>query len=286
MNQTLTTVGWSAAALALAVTALWLVSLVRRDASVVDWFWAPGFALVAWVTMSLSPVTAYDRDWETWAALGVVSLWGLRLGAHLVTRNLGHGEDPRYAAMRERGGGRWPYRSLVTVFLFQGLLILILSAPVQVIVGSVLLGGVASELFVMIGLLAAISGVAIEGVADGQLKRFRKNADNRGAVLKSGLWAYCRHPNYFGNALLWWGMWIVALAYEGGVWTIFSPILITFLITKVSGVQMLELHLLATKPGYKDYVASTSAFVPWFRKDAPTAPKSQAGMKKGRQKRP
>ena len=244
-------------------TATWLVALVRRDASTIDWIWAPGFAVIAWSTDILSTSPAEPMPGVTLVVLFLITAWGIRLGSHLITRNLHHGEDRRYAELRKKGGPGWFLRSYVTVFLLQGALMLVVSVPVIVLIVQAGEGSLSAwPLYLGAGI--TLAGIVIEGLADHQLKLFRKSWSNAGKVLQTGLWRYSRHPNYFGNALMWWGFWIMSLAVPAGIWTVFSPILMTVLLLRVSGVPMLEAPMVREKAGYADYVARTSAFIPWF----------------------
>lgn len=237
----------------LAMTVLWTVSVRRRDASIVDPFWAPGFFLVTAVYLWAAPA----RDLRGWMLLVLMGLWGARLGVHLLRRNLRHGEDRRYTAMREARGESFPVVSLVTVFWLQAGLLWIVSAPL-------LAGVVAGTTFGWTDLLGGavcLAGIVYEAVADRQLEAFKADPGNRARVMDRGLWRYSRHPNYFGNAVMWWGAWIVA-AGAGGAWTVFGPLLMTFLLVKVSGVALLERDIGERRPGYAEYVRRTSAFVP------------------------
>lgn len=237
---------------------VWLASLVRRDASIVDIFWGPGFVVLASVYAALS------GGWppRKLLALALVSLWGLRLALHILWRSRGKGEDYRYAEMRQRHGERFWWVSLFTVFLLQGFLLWLISAPLlQTIAAS----GPAGWTPFDIGALGLfVIGFLFETIGDLQLARFRSEPGNRGKVLRRGLWRYTRHPNYFGDAVVWWSFFLLALGTLGALWTIFSPILMTLLLLKVSGVGLLEKKLKRTRTEYADYVASTNAFVPWF----------------------
>ncbi len=244
-------------AVLVAQTLLWLLSLSLRDASIVDPFWGPGFALA-----TLAYYVADGRHTARGTlALALVTLWAARLGLHLLARNRRSGEDPRYAAMRDRYGERFGRVSLVRVFWLQGLILWIVSAP--------LLAAVRSEgaigLWGVLGAVVFMVGLACEAVADRQLERFRADPANAGRVLDTGLWRYSRHPNYFGDATVWWGLWILA-AGGGGLWTAFAPLAMTFLLLRVSGVPLLEKSLETSRPGYAEYVRRTSAFVPWWPK--------------------
>jgi steroid 5-alpha reductase family enzyme len=237
---------------------LWLLSLPLRNVSIVDIFWGPGFGIVAIATLLL--VDGYEP--RQWLLTVITVVWALRLGIYLAIRNIGHGEDPRYAKWRERverEGGSFAVRSLFMVFGLQGLLMWFVSLPVQV-------GQAADEsgplgLLAWLGVALWLTGFLVEAVGDWQLSRFKADPANKGQVLDSGLWRYTRHPNYFGNACLWWGIWLVA-ADAGVWWTVLSPIVMTFLLLKVSGVALLEKSMQETKPKYQDYVERTSAFFP------------------------
>jgi steroid 5-alpha reductase family enzyme len=249
---------FAAGALAAYLFAGWIWSLARRDASVVDILWGPGFLVVA----SVAAATGGGARARTTLVLGLVALWAIRLAFHIGARNLGRGEDYRYREMRERHGRRFPRVSLFSVFGLQGAILLFVAQPVVVAVVSpapTRLG--ACDLA---GTLVFLVGFLWEAVSDEQLRRFRADPANRGHVMDRGLWRFSRHPNYFGEALLWWGLWLVAAAVPGGWSTFTGPLLMTFLLLKVSGVALLEKGLSRTKPGYSDYVARTPAFVPWF----------------------
>jgi steroid 5-alpha reductase family enzyme len=248
-----TTAGFVAAAMIV----LFAVSLRRRDVSLVDVWWGPGFAGIAAVAW-LGARAPGPRG----ALLCVLTaLWGLRLGTYLLWRNHGAGEDPRYAAMRRRHGERFARVSAVTVFGLQGLLQWLISLPLQVaqlVPGPTSLGSVDA-----IGSALFALGLCFEAVGDWQLMRFKAEPAHRGRVLDRGLWRYTRHPNYFGDCLVWWGLWTVAAATPCGPWTLASPLLMTFLLLRVSGVPLLERSLVRSRPGYRDYVARTPAFFPW-----------------------
>ncbi|MDX1493779.1 MAG: DUF1295 domain-containing protein [Longimicrobiales bacterium] len=250
---------WSVALPGLAValvafTLLWGLSVKLRDASIVDPFWGPGFLLVA-VTYFL--VDGSDGTRGRIVVL-LVSFWAVRLGYHLLVRNRKEGEDKRYRQMREARGDAFWWQSLFTIFWLQAVLLWIISAP--------LLGSIVSDaplnLWDVAGALFFAVGLSFEAVADSQLARFKAHPANEGKVLDTGLWRYSRHPNYFGEAVLWWGFYLFAVG-GGAYWTVVGPILITFLLLKVSGVTMLEENLKSSKPGYEEYVRKTNAFVPW-----------------------
>lgn len=237
---------------------LWLVSLVLRNSSIVDPFWGSGFVIVNWFYFALTPGGFPPRKWLI-AAL--VTVWGLRLSLYLLWRNRGKGEDFRYRKWREESGERWWWRSFFKVFVLQGFLLWIISAP---LLAAQWLGSPARLTALdFLGVIVWAVGLFFEAVGDFQLARFKSVATNKGKLLTSGVWRYTRHPNYFGDAAQWWGFFLVAAA-AGGYWTIFSPVVMTLLLLRVSGVSLLEKTLVTTKPGYKEYVESTSAFVPRF----------------------
>lgn len=250
---------WMGVLILALMSLLWLVSLAIRNASIVDIFWGLGFVIVTWATFALSPQGYLPR--RQWVA-ALVTIWGLRLALHIGIRNWGKPEDFRYAKWREENGPRWPWLSFFQVFLLQGVLMWIISAPLIAAQTS----GFPSILtpLDMIGVFIWIVGFLFESIGDLQLVSFKANAANRGKLLTTGLWKYTRHPNYFGEAALWWGYYLIALAAGAG-WTIFSPLLMTYLLIKVSGVAMLE-RTMKMKPGYEEYTRRTSAFVPWLPK--------------------
>jgi len=244
-----------AALLLVLLTALWAISLPLRDSSIVDVFWGSGFVAVAWLGFALADGSADRR--LLLAAL--VTVWGLRLTAHLARRNLGHGEDRRYAEMRRRAGERWPLRSLFVVFWLQAALIWVVSLPVTVAMSEATPAGLGALDWAGTALWAV--GFAFETVGDLQLSRFKADPANRGAVMDRGLWRYTRHPNYFGDFCVWWGVWLIALA-AGAPWTAIGPLAMSVLLIRVSGAAPLERSLVRRREGYADYVARTSGFFP------------------------
>ena len=254
--MTLDLLASNAALVLVLMAALWLVSLSRRDASIVDPWWSIAFLVVLAHTVAsvgLTPAKAL--------LLAMVAIWAVRLWLHLLLRSRGKPEDPRYAAFRQRyGPERYWWISFFQVFVLQGVLVILISAPLQ-IAGAAAAPDPITALDCA-GLVVFTIGLAFEVVADCQLQAFRRDPKSRGRVLDQGLWRYSRHPNYFGEAVLWWGFWLCALDQPLGLPSIFAPLLMTFLLVKVSGVAMLDAHLTATKPGFAEYVRRTSAFVP------------------------
>lgn len=238
--------------------ALWLLSLLLRDASIVDIFWGTGFVVASWSYA----LTAPDPDPTRRALiLALSTLWGLRLSLHIGRRNLGKGEDYRYRQWRDEEGPSWWWKSLLRVFLLQGLLMWVISAPLLAANANVAASGL--NFFDVLGGVVWLVGFFFEAVGDFQLSRFKADPSNKGKLLTSGLWRYTRHPNYFGDATQWWGFYLIAAA-AGGWFTVFSPLLMTYLLVRVSGVAMLEKSLEKKKPGYGDYIRRTNAFIPWF----------------------
>ena len=245
------------------LTLVWMVSVKRRDASIADICWGLGFVLLAWLYCFLSPASTP----RSWLVAVLMTLWGTQLSQHIFRRNRGKGEDPRYQAMRASLGTAFWWRSLFTVFWLQGAILWFVALPLLVAVSAAQPAALTTADGLGIFLFAV--GFGFEVVGDYQLERFRADPDNRGNVLESGLWRYTRHPNYFGDATMWWGMYAVAATTPGGWLTVLSPALMTLLLMRVSGVTLLEDGLKASKPGYRAYIARTPAFVPWF----PRAPR-------------
>lgn len=239
------------------MTLLWLFSLRLKNAGIVDIFWGTGFVIAFWFFFALTPQGFLPRRL---LLAGLVTLWGLRLSIHIWLRNRGKPEDFRYRKWREETGPAWWWQSLFRVFLLQGVLLWLISAPLL----AAQYASAPQRLGVMDFLGAGLwsIGFFFEAVGDYQLTRFRANPENRGRVLDGGVWRYTRHPNYFGDATQWWGYYLIAAA-AGGFWTIFSPILMTLFLLRVSGVTLLEKSL-RDRPGYREYIETTSPFVPWF----------------------
>ena len=233
--------------------ALWCVSLRTRDVSIVDIFWGLGFVVLA--TATWFRAAASDRSLVLFA---MVCLWGLRLSGYLAWRNHGKDEDYRYAAMRKKHGDRFAWVSLWTVFLLQGALVWFISLPVQL----GLLRGAEWDGTATLGVLLWGVGLFFESVGDFQLARFKADPKNQGRVLTRGLWRYTRHPNYFGDFLVWWGIFCVAWTRTQDGWTVISPLVMSFLLLRVSGVKLLESSLRTRVAGYESYVERTSAFFP------------------------
>jgi steroid 5-alpha reductase family enzyme len=233
--------------------ATWLLSVVRRDVSIVDSLWSILFLAAACTYVYVSPIGS-PRDT---LLLVLVATWALRLAIYLTARNWGQPEDYRYQKIRARNRPNFAFKSLYLVFLLQGVLAWIVSLPLLAVANS------ASQLNWLdyVGASVVVFGVAFETIADWQLSRFKSDPSNRGQVLSTGLWRYTRHPNYFGEFCVWWGFYSLAFA-AGGWWSIAGPLLMSVLLLKVSGVSLLEKDIAQRRPAYRDYVLSTNAFIP------------------------
>ena len=237
------------------MVATWLLSLVLKNASIVDIVWGLGFAITSWVL-----AITIDGDSTRQILLAVmVGSWGLRLGGYLAKRNIGHGEDWRYKAMRKKKGARFGLISLVTVFGLQGVLMWVVSLPVM-FGNSDATPGVGP--LAVIGVMVWAVGLSFEAIGDWQLVQFKKDPNNAGKVMQTGLWSLTRHPNYFGDALLWWGIGIVGAETGSGVIGFIGPVVMTVFLLRVSGVPMLERSLMKRREGYAEYAARTSSFIP------------------------
>lgn len=243
------------AAIAVAVLMLvtWVVATVLEDVSIVDLIWGFGYVVVAWVVL----FRLDTPGGRAWLMAALATVWGLRLSIHLTIRNFGEPEDYRYRQMREKAPKTFWWQSLVRVFGLQGLLMLIVSLPLVAGPAGTRPLGVLD----FIGMAAWTVGIFFESVGDWQLVRFKADPANKGEVMDHGLWRYTRHPNYFGDFMVWWGLFLMA-AGAGAWWTVISPIVMSFLLLKVSGVGMLEKTIGKRRPGYAEYVARTNAFFP------------------------
>lgn len=236
-------------------TALWVVSLIVRNASIVDVYWGPGFIAVgAYYAIGVAAASSV----RGLLVLALVTVWALRLGLHIGFRNAGIGEDFRYRQWREQAGRKFWWTSYFKVFLLQAVVLWIVSSPLLL---AQLGGHQHLTVLDVIGLATWGLGFVFEAVADWQLQNFKKNPVNRGQVLRTGLWSLSRHPNYFGEAVVWWGIGLLAL--PAGGWLAFvGPLMITFLLLRISGVTMLDAAMSDRRPAYADYIESTPAFVP------------------------
>lgn len=247
---------WTAslAALLILATLAWAVSIVKRDVSIVDSLWSLMFLVAALGYMYYSGAQTGLRASVVFC---ILTIWALRLSAHITWRNWGEGEDRRYREIRRNNEPHFWFKSWYLVFGLQSVLAWLIVVPVLIAVSS----DHAINWWDMAGAALWGAGFVFETVSDWQLARFKAEPANKGQVLDRGLWRYSRHPNYFGEACIWWGFYLIAIG-AGAWWSIFSPLLITFLLLKVSGVSLLEKDISDRRPAYRDYVKRTSAFIP------------------------
>ena len=251
---------WPKALPAMAFLAIvaWLVATRRRNVGLVDIAWSMFFVAAAGTYAVLEPWTARSA-----LIAGLVAAWGIRLATYLAARNWNAPEDHRYREIRARNEPGFAWKSLYLVFGLQCVLAWLIAAPLAVAFAS------ASDLGItdFVGAALVVFGIAFESIADAQLARFKRDPANAGRVLDAGLWRYTRHPNYFGEFCVWWGFFAIA-AGAGGAWTVFSPLLMSVLLLKVSGVTLLEKDIGERRPGYREYVARTNAFFPGPRRSS------------------
>lgn len=253
-----------------AMFAMWLVSVRLGDVSLIDPCWGAGFVIVAWCSVLLNP----PAGTRAWLLTALTTVWGLRLALFLTWRFLKHrragdGEDRRYAAMRAKRGDAFWWQSLFSVFWLQAMLLWFIAMPQQVAAveaaSATAAAGAAPSVSLgwldFCGLALWGVGIFFESIGDWQLARFKSRPRSKGSVLQTGLWRYTRHPNYFGDFCVWWGLYLIA-ASGGAGWTIASPLIMSVLLLKVSGVTLLEKDITERRPEYAAYQARTNAFFP------------------------
>lgn len=254
---------------------LWVVSLIKNDVSIVDIYWGTAFVVLGFVYAALGPwMSGTVPRYPLYLIFFMTCIWGLRLTWHLWRRNSQLPEDRRYTAMRKGREKYFAIWSLFVVFFFQGLLSWWISLPIafaQVLNWYHPTFGFQWNIVSVLGLFIWIVGFLFESIGDKQLAAFKRDPANNGKVMDRGLWKYTRHPNYFGDACLWWGFWVMSVGCSGDMWflttlTILSPVTMTFFLLNVSGVSMLEKDIGTRRPKYADYMRKTSAFFPWFPK--------------------
>jgi steroid 5-alpha reductase family enzyme len=251
---------FNAALLILAgMTVMSVIGLRTRDNSLVDIAYGPLFVLSGWGAWLAADGMSHLHP-RPLLLLALVSIWGVRLGLHIGLRHRGRGEDFRYRRFREEWGDTIIWRSLLQIYLLQGAVVLVIATPILLAIADPggRLGPVDG-----IGALLFAAGFLFEAVSDWQMTVFKRQTQNRGRLIRSGLWRYSRHPNYFGEALLWWGIFLIGLGAGSGWYGLVSPLTIAFLLLKVSGIPMLEAKY-RDDPEFAAYKASTSAFIPWF----------------------
>lgn len=241
------------AAMLLLAAATWLASCLKHDVSIVDSVWSLLILLGAGVYALTLPDTGPRAAW----VMVLAALWALRLAAHITWRGWGEPEDRRYQAIRARNQPHFEWKSFYLVFVLQAVLAWIVSQSLLVALAGTSPWGWLDT----VGVCVVLLGFAFETVGDWQLARFKADAANRGRVMNTGLWRYTRHPNYFGDFCVWWGFFLIALS-AGGWWAAISPLLMSVLLLKVSGVALLEQDIADRRPAYRDYIARTPAFFP------------------------
>jgi steroid 5-alpha reductase family enzyme len=237
---------------------MWLISLRTRDVGAIDIVWGPGFALIAWFEwLRFAP-----QNLASVLVLLAVTLWATRLGVHLFVRHrMSAHEDARYAAMRAADPDRFWWLSLIKVFMLQAVILWLLALPIHLAMGAG--SGQTSSWLTGLGLAIFLVGFALEAAADWTLLAFRKDPANRGRLVTSGPFAWSRHPNYFGECVLWFGIGLMAWDASGQALAMLGPVALSALILKVSGIPLLEDHLRRTRPEFAAYAARTNAFIPW-----------------------
>lgn len=239
------------------MTLVWIISVMITNVGIIDIIWGFGFVCLAWTYYFLT-----DGDPQRKLLITIlVTLWGMRLTLYLGRRNIGKPEDYRYQKFREKyGKDSYWWKSFFQAFMLQGTLQVIIVAPVLISQYSTEPSGL--TVLDIIGALVWGVGFIFESVGDWQLTQFKSNPNNKGKVLNTGLWKYTRHPNYFGNATMWWGFFIIALSVPFGFLSFFGPLIMTFFLLRVSGVALLEKSLKKNKPEYAEYIRCTSSFFP------------------------
>lgn len=245
----------------------WLLSVAKRDVSIVDGLWSLFFLLAATVYYMFSTANGS----RSLLVLILVAVWAIRLSAYVTWRNWGEDEDARYQMIRRNNMPGFTWKSLYLVFGLQAVLAWVISTPLLIAIAS----DVPLTWLDGIGFVLWLVGLVFEAGGDWQLARFKSDPDNRGQVMNRGLWRYTRHPNYFGDCCLWWGFYCYALS-AGGWWSVFAPGLMTLLLLRVSGVTLLEKNIAERRPAYSDYVATTNAFLPGPPRTAATSPRKLA----------
>ncbi|MBX7527996.1 DUF1295 domain-containing protein [Qipengyuania vesicularis] len=242
------------------VLVLWAISVKIDDVSFIDAFWGTGMALMAFTSWLQA-----ERGVLANLLLAMTAAWGLRLGIYLIRRWSAEGEDKRYERMlrKDREKGRFAFAALTKIWLGQAVLLFLVSSPAQLGILSSEAGQPITAL-TMAGVALYLVGIIFEWVGDWQLARFKADPANKGQVMDKGLWRYTRHPNYFGDACAWWGIWLVAasVSWEVALWTVAGPLFLTFTLVKWSGAALLEKGMKHTRPGYEEYKRRTSAFIP------------------------
>lgn len=236
---------------------LWLVSIIIDDVSMIDAFWGLGFVLIAWISYAVGEGDGARNQLIAW----LVTIWGVRLALHLFIRWLRVGPDHRYVAMLSNTKINRHLYALTHVFLLQAVLILIVALPVQM--GATAVEEASTGPLHYAGVTLWAFGFLFETVGDYQLHRFRSNPENYDLTLRTGLWRYTRHPNYFGDLCVWWGIYLLVADTGVGIYAFIGPLLLTIMLFKWSGVRVVENRLNKSRADYASYAANTSALIPW-----------------------
>ena len=247
--------GWAALAVFVLLAGTFAVAKAAGKHSVIDTAWGLLFAAIAVVVFVRS--SGHGDPVRRWLLLAMTVAWGGRLATHIGRRTVGKPEDPRYEVLLSKAGGSRDLYALRMVYLLQGLLAFVIAAPI--LVGGFERHPVRVAAWLGVGLWCV--GVFFEAVGDAQLERFRADPANKGRLIDTGLWRYTRHPNYFGDACVWWGIFLVAADTWPGVLTVAAPLVMTLLLTRGSGARVMERHM-SRRPGWAEYAARTSMFFP------------------------
>jgi steroid 5-alpha reductase family enzyme len=240
------------------MTSWFVLSLIKKRNDVADVAWGLGFVLLSWLSLYITKTYSY----RSLVVCSLVTVWGLRLAWHIYRRNKGKSEDYRYKQWREDWGEWFYLRSYFQVYLLQGFLLYLIVTPVLIINKY---SATNLNILDLVALVVWLIGFTFESVGDAQLAEFIKNPENKGKLMRSGLWQYTRHPNYFGEVMQWWGIWLFAMSVPNGMYGIIGPLTITILILKISGIPLLEKKM-EENPDFVDYKSKTSMFLPWFKK--------------------
>ena len=247
---------WTAGALLVMMGVAFLVALRAGRHSVVDSAWGIGIALVA--VVSLLSSAGHGQPVRRYLLLTAACVWGLRLAAHLTWRNRGSGEDPRYRDLLSRAPGNQQLYALRVIYLPQALILWLACVPIQTGMLTVAPAGALA----IAGAVLWAGGFGFETIGDWQLARFRADPAHQGKIMDRGLWRYTRHPNYFGDACMWWGLFFIGLGSWVGLLTVFAPVMMTWILTRGSGQWLTDRRMAASRPQYADYAARTSGFIP------------------------
>tara|TARA_B100001741_G_C16471371_1_gene560201 strand:+ start:52 stop:825 length:774 start_codon:yes stop_codon:yes gene_type:complete len=235
-----------------AVTILWFSTLKIKRADFIDIYWGPSFFLSALLIFFLHQ----NFTLSNYIILILVGVWGFRLALYLFSRNIKKNEDKRYVKIRGSIGNIGLY---FITYMIQVILIGIVSLPIQLLMMQTEFNNI--NLFSLVGVMICILGIVIESIADHQMTKFKAKPNNKGKLMNKGLWQYSRHPNYFGDSMFWWGIFLFSYGYTSNLMMAISPIIMTYFLIKISGVSLLERQLKHKKEGYEEYINNTSSFI-------------------------